>query len=185
MRTRSPDNRPRDYLPRDLRGEITRLARGHRHSLSAYWQLASADAAAQALLWTQAGKPGSSPLPVALSWSDVADPTEIRWTQRRAEELEHATLIKAGESSRTAVLVAAAQAYVAAGGDMVALISAGLTLRQRLAVPTAEELWAMVTGSCPENCPLAVADTRPCWAQRLWSSGAPQSGQPAQSPDAG
>lgn len=184
MRTRPPDYRPRDYLPRGLRGEVTRLARDHRHILSAYWALASGDAAAQALLWTRAGKPGASPLPPALSSSDMADPADIKWRQHPDEEAEQVRLIRAAGSSRTAVLVTAAQAYVAAGGDMVALISAGLTLRQRLAVPTAEEMWAMVTGSCPEMCPLAVADTRPCWAQRLLSSGAPRTGQPATTPDA-
>lgn len=164
--------RPRDHLPRVLRDEASRVAAARQHHLAAYWSGAVASAAALVDVWARTGKHGAVALPPPLSWSDLADPVEIRWTQTLAEEAQHQELIQVGGSSRTGVLVAAATRYVAAGGDTLALMrdTPGQLTPGPLTPAEAEVLGLF--DRCPAGCPVRVAaDRLPCWATRLLSTG--------------
>lgn len=65
----------------------------------------------------------SHPLPSPQGWWDDEPQEWVRWRQAQREELAHERLITGpGRSSRTAILVCAALAYVAADGDLLALM---------------------------------------------------------------
>lgn len=155
-------HRPRDYLPRDLHDVAFRIGGQRTHNLAEYWHLAIASAAAAAAAWNDAGRPGPTPLPPAVSWSEVSDPVEVRWTQTRDEETEHLELLRAAGSTRTAVLAVAAHRYVAADGHLITLMRA---TPGRLTPGPASEPWTAdldtLLRHCPPGCPL-VSDTGPC-----------------------
>lgn len=161
-------HRPADYVPTDLyqRARLISAERGHP-GLASYWAGAAAAAASAAEAWLDAGKPGSSPLAAATTKADLLRPLEIRWTQTRAEEVEHDELIRAAGSNRTAVLTNAVERYVLYGGHMLSLMRRGHL--DPTPLPVELSRLAAAIADCPAGCPLRVADPLTVEIQQLLS----------------
>jgi hypothetical protein len=111
-------------LPRDLVAEVQRYAAGADVNMSNLWYHWVVQAAQLAARRGSAAK-----LPQALmhgsqrrmARGSLGPTRAVRWRQSKAEFERCRDLIDAAGSTVTAVLIAAAQAYVDAGGDVVAM----------------------------------------------------------------
>lgn len=111
-----------DYLPADLHADVRAIARRRDRTLSQIWDWACHQAAADVLQGLD-GK-ASHPLPPPVEWSSIPKRARVKvaWTTSEAVEQRHLKLIALGGSTRTAILICAAESYAAVDGELELLL---------------------------------------------------------------